>query len=494
MRHAAILGAAGLVAIAACSDSNVPFFTAPTSVPNTPAGIDNGVTGLLSGTRLDIGTFVLDMAGFGRQAGNYTNTEPRFITYNLGVVPTVASTGATGGIWGFEYTNILQGKQIIATLPKVVPSYTTAQIAGITGLVQTIEAYNYMIVAEIHDTLGLEIQGAVGATAPPAQVCVKDGWAYIVALLDSANASLNAAGAIPIPVVLPPGFSAVSASAAPSTAQGSFAAFNRALAAKAGLELAYAIARHTPASSPTPTSPGVPDVGALTRADSAMTASALYAPASLAPTPVGGFTTTDPFGVFFDFSSTSGDQVNPINGLANTLWLMKEMTTDQDTLHDLRWLAKFSSDTTSVQQPLYSPSAAQWHYAAYPTTNSPMPIVRDESLTLIRAQIQLALGNLAPAMTLINDVRTVVGGEPAATASSYVTVRDALLKEQQISTILEGSSDRAIALRMYKLEAMLDTTWDHIHLKGVTDQHTTVLPVPVAVTSAHNGAFTFTCK
>ena len=247
MRHAAILGAAGLVAIAACSDSNVPFFTAPTSVPNTPAGIDNGVTGLLSGTRLDIGTFVLDMAGFGRQAGNYTNTEPRFITYNLGVVPTVASTGATGGIWGFEYTNILQGKQIIATLPKVVPSYTTAQIAGITGLVQTIEAYNYMIVAEIHDTLGLEIQGGIGATAPPAQVCVKDGWAYIVALLDSANASLNAAGAIPIPVVLPPGFSAVSASAAPSTAPGSFAAFNRALAAKAGLELAYAIARHTPA-------------------------------------------------------------------------------------------------------------------------------------------------------------------------------------------------------------------------------------------------------
>ena len=494
LRAAAVVGVLGLAAMAACKDSNVPFFTAPTTVPNTPAGIDNGVTGMISGTRLDMGTFVLNMAGYGRQGANFTNTEPRFVTYNLGVVPTVASTGATGGVWGFEYTNILQGKEIIATLPNVAPSYSAAQIAGITGLIQTLEAFNYMIVAEIHDSLGLEIQQGIGATTPPAQVCVKDGWAYIVALLDSANTNLNIAGATPIPVVLPSGFSSVGAFAGPSTAQGSFAAFNRALAAKAGLELAYAIARHTPATSPTPTSPGVPNAAALARADSAMTASALFAPGSLAPNPVGGFTTTDPFGVFLDFGPTSGDQVNPINALANTLWVLKEMTADQDTLHDLRWLAKFRSDSTLVQQPTYSAAAAQWRYVAYPGTNSPIPIVRDESLTLIEAQIQLALGNLANAMTLINDVRTTVGGEGAVSAATYTTVRDALLKEQQISTAFEGSSDRAIALRMYKIEAQEDTTWDVIHLPSVTDQHTTVLPVPVAVTSAHGGTFTFTCS
>jgi hypothetical protein len=495
LRGAAVVGVLGLAAMAACKDSNVPFFTAPTTVPNTPAGIDNGVTGMISGTRLDIGTFVLNMAGYGRQGGNYTNTEPRFITYNLGVVPTVASTGATGGVWGFEYTNILQGKQIIATLPQVAPAYSPAQIAGITGLIQTLEAFNYMIVAEIHDTLGLEIQPALGATTAPAQVCVKDGWAYIVALLDSANTNLNTAGAIPIPVVLPSGFSSVSAAAGPSTVQGSFAAFNRALAAKAGLELAYAIARNSPASSPSPTTPGVPNAAALTRADSAMTASALFSPGALAPNPVGGFTTSDPFGVFLDFGPTSGDQVNPINALANTLWLMKEMTNDQDTVNDLRWKAKFSLDTQNIiQQPTYAASAAPWHYAAYPGTNSPIPIVRDESLTLIEAQIQLGMGNLANAMTLINDVRVTVGGEGAVSAATYTTVRNALLKEQQISTAFEASSDRAIALRMYKIEAVEDTTWDVIHLPSVTDQHTTVLPVPVAVTSAHDGVFTFTCS
>jgi hypothetical protein len=115
-------------------------------------------------------------------------------------------------------------------------------------------------------------------------------------------------------------------------------------------------------------------------------------------------------------------------------------------------------------------------------------------LTLIEAQIQLGMGNLANAMTLINDVRVTVGGEGAVSAATYTTVRNALLKEQQISTAFEASSDRAIALRMYKIEAVEDTTWDVIHLPSVTDQHTTVLPVPVAVTSAHDGVFTFTCS
>lgn len=492
VRSTAVLGAMALAAMAACKDSNVPFFTAPTSVPTTPAGIKNAVTGLFSGTRLDMGTFVLDMAGFGRQAGNFTNTEPRFITYNLGVVATVPPTGATGGVWGFEYTNVLQAKQIIAALPKVTPAFSPAEVAGITGLAQTIEAYNYMIIAEIHDSLGISIQDSTPAAAPKA-VCIKDGWKYIVALLDSANGNLNLAGGAPIPVTIPPGFSSVGASAGPSTTAGAFAAFNRALAGKAGLELAYAIARSTAGTSPTPTTPGTPDAAALARADSAVTASALYAPASLAPNPTGGFVTTDPFGVYFDWSATSGDQVNPINALFGTLWLMKEMTAGQDTVNDLRWQAKFSADTTPVQQAAYSFVAAQWHYAAYPTTNSPLPIIRNESLVLIRAQIQLGLGNLAAAMTLINDVRTTVGGLAPTSGATYVSVRNALLKEQQISTVLEASADRPIATRMYKLEAAIDTTWNHTTF--APDQHTTVLPLPVAETAAlPGGVYAFSCS
>src|SRR6185437_5659838 len=115
----------------------------------------------------------------------------------------------------------------------------------------------------------------------------KDAWAQIVALLDAANTNLNTAGGIPIPVTWPPGFASVSAVAGPSTVPGSFASFNRALAAKAGLEHAYAMARSTPGSSPDPTHPGAPDAATLTKADSAALASALInvplAPPAAAP-------------------------------------------------------------------------------------------------------------------------------------------------------------------------------------------------------------------
>ncbi len=61
----------------------------------------------------------------------------------------------------------------------------------------------------------------------------------------------------------------------------------------------------------------------------------------------------------------------------------------------------------------------------YPSTNSPIPILRDEGLTLMAAQIQMGLGNYTKALALVNLVRTIVGGLPAlpaSTASSYTSV------------------------------------------------------------------------
>ena len=77
------------------------------------------------------------------------------------------------------------------------------------------------------------------------------------------------------------------------------------------------------------------------------------------------------------------------------------------------------------------------------------------------AQIQLGLGNLATAISLINTVHMQAGGfaTPLTIAPTYTAVRDTLLKEQRISTVLEGSGDRMIAIRMYGLEAVADTTW-----------------------------------
>jgi hypothetical protein len=498
------LAAFSAVAFAACNDSNVPYYTAPTSVSNTPSGIQNAVTGFVSALRVtDLAQYLTDATGYARDGANYTNTEPRFILYELGLEPT---DPAWSGAWAGFYTNILQAHQIMATLPQVLPAYTTQQSQGIVGVLQTLEAFNYMMVAEDHDTAGIAIMPQAPTTAPPGY-CIQDGWKYIVALLDSANAQLMASGATPLAIKLPDGFKAVSATGT------SFSSFNRALAGKANLELAYAIARGT-GGAPTASTPGSPDVTALTRADSAIKASTLYAPSMLAPPTPGGFA-PDAYSVLQNFSSTSGDQSNPFNENIGTFIVLNTIPNSQDTLHDLRWLNKFIvNPNLPVQQPGYSAPASNYIYYMYPSPSSYIPIVRNEELNLIEAQIQIGLGNYSTAAGIINNVRMTVGGlptgfqadtfvrsaptssNPAATdtvvipavnTGSYTSVRDFLLREQQISTTFEGGGDRMIAIRMYGLAAQLDTTW------GAKDLHTVVDPIPFAEISARGGTFPKTC-
>jgi hypothetical protein len=465
----------------ACRDSQVPYFTAPTSIPNAPQGVQQAVTGVFSFSRNDIGYYVQYMSGFARDEAQFSNGLPFFLTQFTGLAPIPASAD---GVWDNEYRDIGEVQSIVATLPKTAPPYSEPQIAAMTGILQTMEAVNLMLVAETHDTLGIPVHIAAGAIEPP--YCNQDVWRYIVAVLDSGNNNLNAAGTIPLPVKLPAGFSSVSAQAAPSTAPGSFASFNRALAGKAGLELAYALARSNPASHPTPNARGAPDVAALTRADSAIAASALYNPASLGPLKGGEFS-EDASGVYWDFSSQSGDEVNPINAQIGIWVTLKTFVADVDTINDLRWKAKFGPNPYPVQLTAYSQLATHDLYAFYSTTSSPIPIIRNEGLVLIRAQIQLGLNNLAQALTYLNDVRTAVGGLPPVAGPDYATVRDLLLKEQRISLVFEGSGDRTIALRMYHLEAVADTTW------GAQDLHTTVLPVEEQEIAGRNGSYVLSC-
>jgi hypothetical protein len=478
MRRILLLSLAG-AALVGCKDSNVPFLTAPTTIPNSTAGIQNAVTGLISGSRNDLGTYMIDAAGFARDGADFTNTEPRLVTYELGIDPI---TPAWANTWIFSYANILQAHQIINTVPQIAPALSTAQAAALTGVIQTMEAYNYMIVAEDHDSLGLAILPAqtTGTTPPPA-VCFKDGWKYITALLDSAYTNLQAGGGGALPVRLPDGYSAVSGSGA------AFASFNRALAGKAYLEYAYAIARSSSGSRPTPTTAGAPDVTALTAADNALALTALLDTTKLTVNSPAGFS-PDGYSVLHNFSGKSGDAVNPMNTLFGTFRILNTIQSSQDTVNDARWKNKFAITTAAPQQQTYDGPVSTYIYTMYATTDSYIPIVRNEELALVRAEVQLGLGNYAAAAGYINAVRTKVGKlPPAVITPDYISTRDALLHEQQISTAVEASGDRMIAIRMYNLAVQLDTTW------GKTDLHTTVDPIPFAETTARGGNFTTTC-
>jgi starch-binding outer membrane protein, SusD/RagB family len=492
----------------ACKDSNVPFLDAPTSVASTPRGVQNAVNGLFFAERLDVGNYTIIMSSFGRDAANFTNTEPRWITEGTGIQPIVFNDQFISTFtWDQQFSNAKFANTIMASLSKVQPAYSPQQLAALTGVLQTIKALQFMTIAETRDTLGVSIY-SIDATSPQPAYCNKDVWQYIVALLDSANVDLNAAGATPIPVTLPDGFQAVGQFAGPSTGTGSFAAFNRALAGKAGLELAYAIARGT-GGAPTPTSPGSPNNAALMRADSAIKSSALYNLSAITTPSPGGFVITDPFSVYHAFSPQSGDLVNPVNGTIGTLAVMWDLVVDVDTINDARWKAKFSVNPNSVQQGAFNAVASPYIYSYYGTPSSPIPIVRDEELALIEAQIQIGLGNYGNAITVINTVHQQAGGfgSPLTIPSDYVDVRNALLKEQRISTALESSGDRNIAIRMYGMPTVSDTTWSARNGPdaagvataeaalgtSITDLHTTVIPIPETEIDGRGGSYALTC-
>jgi hypothetical protein len=180
-----------------------------------------------------------------------------------------------------------------------------------------------------------------------------------------------------------------------------------------------------------------------------------------------------------------------------------DLTSDVDTLNDLRWLKKFVIDPQVVQLSTYSGVADPHLYLPYATVSSPVPIVRAEELALVRAQIQLGMGNFANAITLINQVHQQAGGfaTPLTIASTYTAVRDSLLKEQRISTVFEGSGDRMISIRMYGLAATADTTWQATSgpdgtvdaALRATDYHTTIANLPPVELSSRGGSWTLTC-
>ena len=228
-----------------------------------------------------------------------------------------------------------------------------------------------MFLAETRDTLGIPLY-AMDGNPRARHTATRMSGSTSSALLDSGLTDLNTAGTIPLPVTLPPGFAAVSSQAAPSTALGSFASLNRALAGKAGLEYAYAYARNTVGTHPTPTSAGSPYVPALQAANTALAASALYNPSVIAP-PVAGPFQPNPYMVYYNFSGSSGDKQNQIFAAYfnyNTTW---DLQSSVDTINDLRWTRKFTPDLAPVQVAQYAGVSSAKNYVPYSSRLCPDP-------------------------------------------------------------------------------------------------------------------------
>ena len=106
----------------------------------------------------------------------------------------------SSSVWDIEFRNAKFANQILASLSNIAPPYSPDSTAAIVGIVQTMKALNFMMLAETRDSLGVSPYSIDVANGTPAAVyCNQDVWAYIIALLDSANASLDSAGSMRAP-------------------------------------------------------------------------------------------------------------------------------------------------------------------------------------------------------------------------------------------------------------------------------------------------------
>ena len=378
--------------------------------PNSPNVIGENPTrsevaatanGILIATRADMADWALDGGIFGREAYRFDGSDPRF-TGEMMQGPLDPGSRAFGGDhWAEEYTAIRTANDLLAVIGTAT-ALTAEEQSATTGFAHTLQAYNFLIVLDTHTQDSIPIDVGTSVTDPPAPF-QPNAAAYdrVVALLDGAVGELDAGGAA-FPFTLPSGFTGFDT---PAT----FRQFNRALRAR------VAVYR-----------------GDYAGANVALGESFINTAAPLA------------MGVYMDFSAGPGDLANPlaISSQVGENFGHPSLRTGAQLQPggelDQRFLDKL------VTRPLRSAGTPQLlssdlGWIRYPSPNSPIPLIKNEELILLRAEANIGLNNLGPAVTDIDLVRTTSGGLAVYSGTvDQTSLLTELLYNKRYSLLYEG--------------------------------------------------------
>jgi hypothetical protein len=419
--------ALGVVFIAACSDPSRPDLNNPsvsdysniTSVSQVAAL----ATGLLGYDRAAHTSEILRAEVIGRDAYNLPVAEPRWVSDLLG--PSI-DPGGFNGTSNWPYQPIRQANIGIHGVEAAEASVMTDEQKNATlGFLKTFKAMAYLHAIETRDTAGAPVNVDIEPTGPVAPLnCEGDVLSYIAALLDSANTDLQAGGAA-FPFVLPAGFAGFDDPAG-------FATFNRGLAAKVYVYLGFL--NYAPAGG----SAGGPiDQGALDKALAALDASFIDEGASTEAALNAGPAHT--------YSTASGDATNALYGdPAATDFRVNPRVVEEANPGDARVTRK----VVKTSELSLSGVGSDWAFTMYPTPTTPVRILTNKELILIKAEALWGKGQYPQALALANIVRTVDGGLTASSASGAENVLNQILYEKRYSLLWESPS-RWIDARMF---------------------------------------------
>jgi len=411
------LSLAVLAALAGC-EFDLVNPNSPDPIGNNPARneVAAAATGLLIGSESDAADLALDLGILGREAYRFDGSDPRF-TGELLTGGLDAGSGAFGGDhWSEQYRTIRSANNLLAVIG-TASALTPAEQNAVSGFARTIKALNFLLVVSSHTEDSIPIAVESDPTAAPAPfVTNAEAFAYIVALLDSAQVDLQAGGAT-FPFALSDGFNGFSDPV-------NFLKVNRALRARTDVYMGnYASALTALAASFIDTS-ATADLNA---------------------------------GAYHSFGTGPKELANALfqNPQAGENFAHPSLETDAELQPggalDQRFLDKTTPRTSTTVDGLTS--ALGW--IRYSSPSAPIPIIRNEELILLRAEANVGLTQLAAATDDINYIRVHSGKlAPIAVPGSQGAALDALLYEKRYSLLYEGGH-RWIDLRRYGMLSQL---------------------------------------
>jgi len=412
LKAVSALGLGGALVLGACNfDITNP--NSPTEIGNSagPSRVAAAMAGLLFAARQDIGQpggWILKSAILGREAYRLDVADPRFVTELISAPKLDPSNDAFGGgQWRLEYATIRSGYNVLNVIGTA--QLSDAQKEGVRGFTQTIQAYSYIILLYAHtqDSIPIDVNRTLSEPLAPF-VSNAAAWDHVVSLLDSAKAHLQAAGST-FAFPLPPGFAGFNTPAA-------FLRFNRALLARANM---YRAGMFACASC-------YDDV--LT----ALSESFVDTTASL------------DLGAYFDFSSNSGDVSNGLSQqVSQATQLVHPSIRDSLVVNggsDARYTAKVANRGSQL---CVGTRCSDLSWVRYPSPASPIPIIRNEELILLRAEANnnKSARNAAAAAADVNFIRVRSGGLAAnggLAGATQQALEDEILVQRKYSLLYEG--------------------------------------------------------
>lgn len=451
-----------VVALGACKDNPA----APSTdrvVAGSQQTLQSLITGLNAQDRASAGVTSYLVYGdiMARDAIRLDPNETRWMT-EFYEAPPDPSDFIGGSQWTGYYTAIRAVQNILKD--KSLTSLPADQQAAARGYVRTIEALEYIRLIEYRDVNGIVIQDADPTKVTPVRTKAT-AMAYTSALLDSALADLQAgvtAGKVPFTV--PPGWQ----SHGDYSLVSNLILFNRGLKGK--IEVYRAL------------DPAAPSASSAAAAITALNTALSDAPA----TPDQAYLNKGPW---YEYNP------NAPENFSNPLVDSKLLVTDNFVNSIMPGDARAANIEPVSKQTVGKYSASNRLAITDPANSAnltkPVPILRNAELYLLRAQAEIAVGNLASATADINVVHTVEGGlAPYPTFTSASAAIQAVLYEYRYSFALQGPQ-HLVALREYGLLNQNYVSQPGIPTPGPTaDALVQTLPITLNETNAQKGNIT----